>query len=93
MINYWKRREEMNANYKQFNHTPAGRATLIICIVFTAMTLLLLLIPLFHSEDISWRTTMIINGCTGLSAIISMIAYTFYAYMANSNYWKRRNSL
>ena len=93
MMNYWRRREEMNANYKQFNNTSAGRATLIICIVFTAMTLLLLLIPLFHSEDISWRTTMLIKGCTGLSAILSLIAYAIYAYMANSSYWNRRNSL
>lgn len=93
MINYWRRREEMNAIYKKFNHTPTGRVTLAICLVFTAMTLILVLIPLFRIDDISWSTRMLINGCTGLSAIFSLIAYAFYAYMANSNYWKRRNSL
>lgn len=90
MKNYWERRAEMNRAMEKYGKNPANRRLLAVSGIAIGIGILLLLSLTIWCDSFSMKATLLLRGCVGIFAIISVIFATIYYYRVNSAYWRNR---
>lgn len=71
-------------------NTPVNRRLKYCSLTAICISIALIFIMIIWMGDISYRGTLIMRGCAGLGAIISVILYGCLIYRVNREYIKGR---
>lgn len=83
-----KRKRELDKLYQK----PANRRLKYLAVGFAVIAIALMIAMILLIDSLSWRTMMLLRGCTGLSAIIFVALTGVLVYRVNREYYKERFS-